>query len=524
MMTPLPDTPDHVSVAVIGTGFAGLGMAVRLKQMGIEDFVVLERAGDVGGTWRDNTYPGCQCDVPSHLYSFSFALNPGWSRTFSTQPEIWAYLRRCAEDFDVLSHVRFDSEVIAAEWDEAAGRWELETSHGSLTADVVVSGVGALSEPSIPALSGLERFQGTVFHSAQWDHEHDLAGERVAVVGTGASAVQFVPHIQPSVRSVAVFQRTAPWVMPHPDRPLSRREQRLYRALPFAQRLMRNAIYWARETFVIAFMHPRLMANGERVARRHMAKQVSDPGLRRKLTPRYRMGCKRVLLSNDWFPALQRDNVELVTDGIAEVRERSIVAADGTEREVDTIIFGTGFRVTDMPFAERVRGREGRTLAEEWQDGMQAHKGTTIAGFPNLFMLLGPNTGLGHNSVVFMIEAQITYVAEALRTLRERGARTLEVRREAQAASNAEIQRRLQGTVWNTGGCASWYLDPHGRNATIWPGFTWPFRRRTLRFDAAAYELRTPAPEVSSQRYLTRSTTKASVSLGPMAGGEPCSP
>jgi cation diffusion facilitator CzcD-associated flavoprotein CzcO len=488
---PAPPLPTHVAVAVIGSGFAGLGMAIRLKRLGIEDFVVLERAGDVGGTWRDNTYPGCQCDVPSHLYSLSFARNPEWTRTFSMQPEIEAYLRRVADDFDLRRHVRFDAEVLAAAWDEEHARWRLTTPHGELEADIVVSGVGALSEPSVPDLPGLDRFEGAVFHSAQWDHGYDLTGKRVAVVGTGASAIQFIPHIQPKVRSLALFQRTPPWVMPHPDRPLSRAEQRIYRALPFAQRLMRDGIYWARELFVLAFMHPRLMRLGERIARRHLVKQVPDPALRRKLTPSYRMGCKRVLLSNEYFPAIQRPNVEVVTDGIAEVRPHAVVDTRGVAHEVDAIILGTGFHVIDMPFAKRVRGRDGRLLSAVWEGGMKAYKGTSIAGFPNLFMLLGPNTGLGHNSVVFMIEAQIAYVAEALRTLRARGATTVDVRRDAMEAYDAKIQTRLAGTVWNTGGCASWYLDDHGRNATIWPGFTWPYRRRTLAFDPEAYDLRT---------------------------------
>jgi cation diffusion facilitator CzcD-associated flavoprotein CzcO len=486
-----PTLPGHVAVAVIGSGFAGLGMAIRLKALGVDDFVVLERGDDVGGTWRDNTYPGCQCDVPSHLYSFSFALNPQWTRTFSMQPEIWSYLRRVADDFDVRRHVRFGHDVTAAEWDEASGRWRLTTPHGTLEADAVVAGVGALSAPSYPDLPGLATFEGAVFHSAKWDHDVDLTGKRVAVVGTGASAIQFVPKLQPAVSHMTIFQRTAPWVMPHPDRPLSRAEQRVYRALPRAQKLMRDGIYWARETTVLAFMHPQLMRHGEKLARRHLAKQVHDTALREKLTPHYRMGCKRVLLSNEYFPALQQPNVDVVTTGISEVRARSIVDVDGVEREVDAIILGTGFKVIDMPFADKVRGRDGKTLTEAWNGKMQAYKGTTIAGFPNYFKLMGPNTGLGHNSVVFMIEAQISYVIDALRTLREQGASTVEVKREVQEAYDAELQRRLRGTVWNTGGCASWYLDAHGRNSTIWPGFTWPFKRRTRRFDAHAYELRT---------------------------------
>jgi cation diffusion facilitator CzcD-associated flavoprotein CzcO len=485
--------PSHVRVAIIGSGFAGLGMAIRLRQMGVDDFVVLERRDDVGGTWHDNTYPGCQCDVPSHLYSFSFAPNPDWSRTFSMQPEIEAYLKRCAREFGVTPHLRLSCEVTSASWDEERARWCLETSDGSFEADVVVSGVGALSEPSIPDLPGLERFRGATWHSATWDHDHDLTGERVAVVGTGASAIQFVPRIQPDVAQMHVFQRTAPWIMPHADRPVSRTERILYRRFPALQRLMRDAIYWARESFVVGFMHPKVMErSAERIARRHLRKQVPDRALRRKLTPRYRMGCKRVLISNDYLPALQKPNIEVVTDGIAEVREHSIVTDDGTEREVDAIIFGTGFKVIDMPVAERIRGRGGRTLADIWDGTPQAHHGIAISGVPNFFMLLGPNTGLGHTSVVFMIEAQIAYVADALRTMEQRDAAVADVRPEAQEASTRAVQEKLDGTVWNTGGCASWYLDAKGTNATIWPGFTWNYKRITMRFDAESYEL-TPA-------------------------------
>jgi cation diffusion facilitator CzcD-associated flavoprotein CzcO len=505
-MTTLTDTafaassatlPAHVRVAIVGSGFAGLGMAIKLKEhFGLEDFVVLERRDGVGGTWHDNTYPGCQCDVPSHLYSFSFAPNPDWSRAFSMQPEIEAYLQRCARDFGVAPHVLLDTEVTAMRWDEGRDRWCVETSRGSLEADVVVSAVGGLSEPSIPDLPGLDRFEGPAFHSAQWNHEHDLTGDRVAVIGTGASAIQLVPRIQPQVAQLKVFQRTAPWIMPHPDHRISGRVRRLFRAFPPLQRAVRDGIYWGREAFVLGFMHPKLMQHGvERIARRHLARQVRDPELRRKLTPRYRLGCKRVLISDDYLPALQRENVELVTDPIAEVRERSIVTRDGTEHAVDTIILGTGFKIMDMPIAERVRGRGGRLLADVWDGTPQAHHGITIAGFPNFFMLLGPNTGLGHTSVVFMIEAQIAYVADALRTMQERRVAAVEVRPEAQEASTREVQERLQGTVWNTGGCASWYLDAQGRNATIWPGFTWPYKRRTLRFDAESYDLRTPAPK-----------------------------
>ena len=481
-------------IAIIGTGFAGLGMAIRLKQEGIDDFVVLEKADDVGGTWRENTYPGVQCDVPSHLYSFSFAPNPNWSRTFPLGDEIWDYLRECAVRYGVMPHIRFGEEVQSAVWDDERQRWRVETADATISAQVLVAGTGPLHEPSIPAVPGLDRFEGRVFHSAEWDHDHDLTGERVAVVGTGASAIQFVPRIQPKVSRMHVFQRTPPWIMPHPDRALSPLEHRIYRALPPAQLAMRAAVYWARETFVLGFMDRRFAKLPERVALKHLRDQVPDPELRRKLTPDYTIGCKRVLLSNDYFPVLMQPNVELVTDRIAEVRASSVVTTGGSEREVDTIIFGTGFRVTDPPSADLVRGRDGRTLAETWQGSMKAHLGTTIAGFPNLFFLVGPNTGLGHNSIVFMIESQLNYVLDALRTMDARGAGSIDVRPDAQARYNAAIQKRLRNTVWNTGGCASWYLDHTGRNTTLWPGFTWPFRRLLRRFDADHYELRPPVP------------------------------
>jgi cation diffusion facilitator CzcD-associated flavoprotein CzcO len=484
-------------IAIIGTGFAGLGMAIRLKQEGVDDFVVLEKGDDVGGTWRENTYPGVQCDVPSHLYSFSFAPNPNWSRTFPLGDEIWGYLRGCAHRYGVMPHIRFGCEVQSADWDGQRQRWRIETAEESLTAQVLVAGTGPLHEPSIPDLPGLDRFEGRTFHSAVWDHDHDLTGERVAVVGTGASAIQFVPRIQPKVSRMHVFQRTPPWIMPHSDRAITPLEQRVYRAFPPAQLAMRAGIYWARETFVCGFMDRRFAKLPERVALKHLRDQVPDPELRRKLTPDYTIGCKRILISNDYFPTLMQPNVDLITDGIAEVRESSVVTAAGEELDVDTIIFGTGFRVTDPPSAHLVRGRDGRTLAEKWQGSMEAHLGTTIAGFPNLFFLVGPNTGLGHNSIVFMIESQLNYVLDALRTMDARGAGSIDVRPDVQARYNAAIQKRLRNTVWNAGGCASWYLDHTGRNTTLWPGFTWPFRRLLRRFDAGHYELRpaVPAPE-----------------------------
>jgi cation diffusion facilitator CzcD-associated flavoprotein CzcO len=486
---------EHHRIAIVGTGFAGLGMAIRLRQEGEQDFVLLERAADIGGTWRDNTYPGCRCDVPSHLYSFSFAPNPNWSSTFSPQSEILDYLKDCAERFGVMPHVRFDTELESASWDDDDGLWRIETSQGPLTAEILISGQGPLSDPSLPEVPGIESFEGTAFHSAEWDHEHDLEGERVAVVGTGASAIQFVPEIQPKAAKLHVFQRTAPWVIPHRNRPLRRWERAIYRLFPPAQLAMRAAIYWARELFVLQFRHRAVGRLLERIPMAHMRKQVKDPALREKLTPDYRIGCKRILPTDEWYPALAQPNVEVITEGITEIRPHSVVAADGTEREVDTIIFGTGFHVTDVPIADRIEGRDGRTLAETWEGSMRAYKGTTVAGYPNLFFLVGPNTGLGHTSIVFMIESQIAYVLDALRTMRRRGAGTLEVREGAQAAYNAELDRMTKGTVWVTGGCTSYYIDRNGHNSALWPTYTWPFRRRLREFDVAAYSLAARARE-----------------------------
>jgi cation diffusion facilitator CzcD-associated flavoprotein CzcO len=480
-----------VRIAIVGTGFAGLGMAARLKREGIDDFVVLERNEDVGGTWWDNSYPGCQCDVPSHLYSFSFAPNPSWSRTYSMQPEIRDYLRDCAERFGLMPHIRFGCDLTSASWDDDAGLWRLETSDGELTAQVLIAGVGPLSEPALPDVPGIERFEGKMFHSARWDHEHDLSGERVGVIGTGASAIQFVPRIQPHVGRMHVFQRTPPWVLPHTDRPVTRLERRLYQSFPRLQRLVRLGIYASREWVVLGLAYRRwMMKLPEWLARRHLRRQVGDPELRRKLTPDYTIGCKRILLSNDWYPALSQPNVDVVSEGVREVRESSVVTASGEEIELDTLIMGTGFQVTDFPAADNLHGREGRSLNEIWQGSPQAYLGTSIAGFPNLFMLLGPNTGLGHTSVVFMIEAQIAHVVRCLRTMEEGDVQAVEVRPEVQGAFNDELQQQLQGTVWNAGGCQSWYMDRNGRNTTIWPRFTWQFLRRARDFDPAEYTFR----------------------------------
>ncbi|NUQ20440.1 MAG: NAD(P)/FAD-dependent oxidoreductase [Gemmatimonadaceae bacterium] len=455
-------------------------MAIQLKKRGIGDFVVLERADDIGGTWRDNSYPGCACDVESHLYSFSFALNPDWTRSFSRQPEIRRYLRDCAERFGVMPHVRFGHDVRAMRWEEDAQRWRIESSAGTLTASVVVVATGPLSDPVVPDLPGAERFRGVSFHSAQWNHACDLTGRRVAVIGTGASAVQFVPEIQRRVAKLDVYQRTPPWILPRLDRDFSEKERRRFRRWPLLQRLHRARIYLQHEALVVLFRHPRMMQRAQRVAFRHLKKTIADPALRAKLTPGYTMGCKRILLTNEYLPALGQPNVEVITTGIGEIRERSIVDRAGVERPVDAIIYATGFRPTTI-------GLEARTLSETWVGSPKAYLGTMAAGFPNLFMLLGPNTGLGHSSVVYMIEAQLAQVMKVLRYMERAGLSSIEPRAEAQEAFVAEVEGRMRGTVWTAGGCASWYLDVTGRNSTIWPDFTWRFRRRLSRLRARDY-------------------------------------
>ncbi|MER5585538.1 NAD(P)/FAD-dependent oxidoreductase [Streptomyces asoensis] len=496
---------EHVRVAVIGSGFGGLGAAVRLRREGITDFVVLERAGSVGGTWRDNSYPGCACDVPSHLYSFSFAPNPDWPRTFSGQEHIRAYLEHVADSFGLRPHLRFDTEVLRTTWDAQELCWDLETTGGRYRADVVVSATGPLSDPKVPQIPGLDTFPGKVFHSARWDHDADLTGLRVAVVGTGASAIQIVPAVQPDVSRLTLFQRTPPWVMPRVDRAVSGAERALHRALPATARMRRGLLWGIRELQVQAFTkHPNQLGLVERLAKQNMARAIKDPALRARLTPDYRIGCKRILLSSTYYPALAQPNVDVVASGLSEIRGSTLVAADGTEAEADVIVFGTGFHVTDMPIAERVVGADGRTLAESWKDGMEALRGASAAGFPNWMTIIGPNTGLGNSSMILMIESQLAYMADYLRQLdllagspgpggTGRGRAALDARPSAVHAWNRRVQERMKRTVWNTGGCTSWYLDANGRNTTVWPGTTAEFRRATRRVDLAEYEvLRAP--------------------------------
>ncbi len=484
-----PTSPRHVQVAIAGSGFGGLGAAIRLGEAGFGDYLVFEKSTELGGVWRDNTYPGCACDVESHLYSFSFARNPSWSRAFSPASEIKAYLYACAERFGVLPNLRFDHEILSAAWDDDAQLWRLDTRHGPFTADVLVGAVGALSAPAIPQIPGLETFAGTTFHSARWNHDHDLHGRRVAVIGTGASAIQFVPFVQREAAKLVLFQRTPPWIVPRGDHAISERKKSILERSNVAQWLLRARIYGLRELMALPFFDERIAKVTQRLGMMHLQRSVRDPALRAKLTPDYTMGCKRILLSDDYYPAVAQPNVEVVTDSIAEIRPEGVLTKDGVLHEVDTIVFATGFEVQKYPFANRIRGRHGCTLEETWKTRMTAHLGTTVAGFPNLFLVQGPNTGLGHTSVITMIEAQIDHIVAALSHLRSFTLSSLEPKPEAQAAFVAEVDAKTKRTVWVSGGCKSWYLDERGRNSALWPGFTFTFMKRMKRFVPSEFVL-----------------------------------
>jgi len=482
--------PGHVRVAVIGAGFGGLGAGYRLRQAGVTSFAILERAEAVGGTWRDNSYPGCTCDVPSHLYSFSFAPNPEWSRSFSRQPEIWRYLEDVTDRFGLRRHIHFGTEVVRAAWDPATARWRVQTSRGDLTADLLISAAGPLSEPLLPDIPGLAEFPGPVFHSARWDSGADLAGQRVAVVGTGASAIQIVPEIQPVVGELVLFQRTPAWVMPRRDHPISAATRWLYRRAPAAQRVARLGIYLSRESTVTGFVkRPWLLRLAQRGAQRHLARSVPDPRLREKLTPSYVMGCKRILLSNDYYRALTKPNATVVASGLAKIDGSTLIAQDGASHDVDALVFATGFHATDPPIATRIFGAEGVSLAQAWGGDMRALRGTTVHGFPNLCVVFGPNTGLGHTSVIHIIESQLNYIVDYLATLDRSKAAALDAKESAQDRWCADIERRMGATVWSTGGCVSWYLNAAGRNPTLWPASTLRFRRELRRVDPGEYEL-----------------------------------
>lgn len=484
--------PAHHDVIVIGAGFGGLGAGIRLKAAGHDDFLIVERDAGVGGTWYANRYPGAACDIPSVLYSFSFAPWRHWSRRFPGQAELRAYLEHCVRRFGLEAHLRLSTEVVASRWVDSARHWRLETRTAGgvpqvLSCRVLIAATGGLSRPSMPELPGLAQFAGPVFHSARWPADIELDGLRVGVVGTGASAIQLVPKLVPRVAQLTLFQRTAPWVLPKGDRALRPLERWLFAHVPLAQRLSRAAAYAAHESRAAAFTRrPQLLEAAEPMVLHHLQRKVRDPALRAALTPDYRMGCKRILLSDDFYPALQQRNLRLVCAGIERIGPRGVRTRDGAEHRLDALVMATGFDAARGPLRFPLLGRDGLALEEAWRDGPAAHLGCTVSGFPNLFLIAGPNTGLGHNSMIMMIESQLNHVLDALVRMRTRRLSSVEVRAEVQRRFNDEIQGRLQGTVWATGGCSSWYqLALEGRPpkiTTLWPGGTLEFRRRARRF------------------------------------------
>ncbi|MUL62980.1 4-hydroxyacetophenone monooxygenase [Mycobacterium sp. CBMA 234] len=488
--------PTTTHVAIIGSGFAGLGAAIQLRRAGF-DVTILERAGDVGGVWRDNNYPGAACDVQSHVYSYSFAPNPDWNHTFARQAEIQTYLKKVADDYGLQPHLRLNTPVDEARWDSAQANWRLNTAGGEIVAEHMVVATGALADPVVPQLPGLDRFAGDMFHSARWDHSVDLSGKRVAVIGAGASAIQFVPAIQPKVKRLTLFQRTAPWVMPRHDAPISGWRKALFRALPVLQYAERTRIFAERELMVYAFRFPVAMKIAERAALKHLESQVSDPVLRAKLTPDYRLGCKRILLSNDYWAALGQTNADVVTSGIREITANGVIDNDGVLHAVDAIILGTGFKTDGLPLTDRIYGPDGQTMAQAWHNSPRAYLGTTVAGFPNAYLMHGPNIGLGHNSVIEMFENQTSYVVDAVRYCRDHGVAEIEPTPQAQNEFVAEVDKLTEGSVWTSGGCTSWYLDSTGRNSNLWPSTTLAYRFKTRQFRPADHTL-TSARELTA--------------------------
>ena len=485
------DVSERHGVVIVGSGFGGIGMAIALRKAGFENFVILERASDLGGTWRDNRYPGCACDVPSPLYSYSYELNPSWTRLFAPQQEIWEYLRGCAAKYGVDSHFRFGSKVESMEWDDDARLWTVRTAGGDrYRAHAVVWGAGALHIPRYPELPGIDTFGGTSFHSSCWDPATDLSGKNVAVIGTGASAIQIVPAVAAQAAHLSVFQRTPPWLSPRPDVAIPPGMRTALRTVPGTARALRYGIYWLLEAQGVGFtIDPRLMAPAARLSRQHLERQVPDPALRARLTPDYTIGCKRILLSSDYYPALQQPNVDLVTDPIREIVPAGVTTADGAPHQADVIVYATGFRVVDSVTEMNVTGRGGVKLADAWAGGVAALRGITVPGFPNFFMLLGPNTGLGHTSVVFMIETQVQHVLSCLRILAKDKASTIEAKAAKTRDYNDALQRRLRRAVWSAGGCRSWYLDDAGVNRAIWPGSTVEYWARTRQARRADYDI-----------------------------------
>lgn len=488
--TPASSQHSTVEMVIIGAGFGGLAMAIRMLQEGRKDFVLLEKAADVGGTWRENSYPGAACDVQSHMYSYSFAPKTDWSKRYAEGPEIYKYIQDTTAKFGVRPYIRFNTSVQAAHFDDNTGRWNLTLNDGSnLNAKYVVLASGPLHVPQIPNYKGMEKFKGRIFHSAQWDHSYDLTGKKVASIGTGGSAIQYIPEIAPQVAKLDVYQRTPAWVIPRDERKYSSLDKKLFAKIPALRALHRARLYWTNESRVMPIFHPKIMQTAQKAIELFIRYQVKDKALAKKLTPNYVMGCKRILISNKYYPTFTRPNVDLILDSIQEFTENGIITKDGTFREADCVILGTGFIVDPRIYMKDFpcTGLKGRNLMDDWKNGAEAYYGINVSGYPNMFQLVGPNTALGHNSIIFMIEAQVHYILDALKQMEKQQADYLDVKADVQASFNAEIQQKLVGTVWQNGGCVSWYQNEEGKNFTIWPGYTWRYWLETRKMKPEAY-------------------------------------
>lgn len=479
---------EKFHVVIIGAGFAGIGAAIKLQQAGFTDFVVLEKADEIGGVWRANTYPGCACDVPSALYSYSFAPNPQWSRVFAQQQEIKTYIQNVAQQFDVKKYVRFGYEMLESAWDDQAKHWVVKTNQGFIHARFAIMAGGPMHQPVLPRIKGLETFKGAQFHSAEWNHDVDLNGKKVAVVGAGASAIQFVPELQAQVEKLTLLQRTPQWVLPKMDQSLPKLAQALFKVLPVTQRLTRYGVYGVFESLNSSMHHPKLVSQIERLAKLNIRLGVKDPALRAKLLPDFTIGCKRVLQSNQWYPALAKPNVEVLRCGVEEVRGNTLIASDGSQHEVDAIIFGTGFEVSNPPIAKQIRNKHGKSMDEVWQGSAQGYLGTVVEGCPNAFVMFGPNIAVS-SSALIIIEAQLAYILDMLKKVQAQEIETVEIRAEVLEQYNDEIQAALKNTVWNTGGCSSYFIDRNGRNSTLWPWTTFEMRSRLAECDLNDYLL-----------------------------------
>lgn len=479
-----------VEMAIVGAGFGGLGMAIRQLQQGNKDFVIIEKGADVGGTWHENHYPGAACDVQSHMYSFSFAPKTDWTQRYAGWQEIHQYIKDVTDDYGLRSHILFNSEVTAAQFDEETAYWDLSLADGSMIkAKFFVLASGPLHVPQIPKVKGIENFKGKVFHSAQWAHDYDLTGKTVASIGTGGSAVQYLPEIAKQVKQLDVYQRTPAWVIPRDERKYLEVNKKLFAKFPLLRKIHRARLYWSNESRVVGMSAPKIMKGASQLAKLFINFQVKDKEVAKKLTPDYVIGCKRILISNRYYPTFNRPNVELLTDGIAEVKANSIVTKDGQERPVDCIIYGTGFITDPRIYMKNFPcvGLGGRELMQDWKDGAEAYYGISTTGYPNMFQLVGPNTTLGHNSIIFMIEAQVHYILEAIKLMKQNDADYIDVKADVQQTFNEKVQEKLQGTVWQVGGCVSWYQQDGGKNFALWPGYTWRYWMETRKVKESDY-------------------------------------